>query len=119
MNQNVKFAVTGGLAGAANGFFGAGGGMFLVPLLVRWCGIEERRAFATSVAVIFPISIVSVIIYWMQGSLDWRSALPYLAGGLAGGLIAGRIFKKIKLVWIRRAFGVLIVYGGIRSVLLL
>ena len=119
MNQNVKFAVTGGLAGAANGFFGAGGGMFLVPLLVRWCGIEERRAFATTVAVIFPISIVSAAIYWIQGSLAWRSSLPYLIGGLIGGLIAGCIFKRIKLVWIRRAFGALIVYGGIRSVLLL
>ena len=119
MKQTIKYGITGGLAGAANGFFGAGGGMFLVPLLVRWCGIEERRAFATSVAVIFPISIVSVIVYWMQDALALCSALPYLIGGLVGGLIAGRIFKRIKLVWIRRAFGALIVYGGFRSVLLL
>ena len=119
MQKTIKYAVTGGLAGAANGLFGAGGGMFLVPLLVRWCRVEERRAFATSVAVIFPISIVSAVIYWMHGSLDGWAALPYLAGGLAGGLVAGRIFQKIKLVWIRRAFGVLIVYGGVRAVLLL
>ncbi len=119
MRNNIKYAITGSLAGAANGFFGAGGGMFLVPLLVRWCAVEERRAFATSVAVIFPLSIVSVFIYWMQGSLQLRAALPYLIGGGLGGLIAGRIFKTVKLVWIRRAFGVLIVYGGVRAVLLL
>ena len=119
MNQNIKHAVTGSAAGIANGLFGAGGGMFLVPLLVRWCGIEERRAFATSVAVIFPISIISAILYWTQGSLDWQAALPYLIGGAIGGLIAGRIFKKVKLVWIRRVFGALIIYGGVRAVLLL
>ena len=119
MQKKWKYAVTGGLAGAANGLFGAGGGMLLVPLLVRWCRVEERRAFATSVAVIFPISVVSAVVYWMHGAVDWRAALPYLAGGLAGGLIAGKIFRNVKLVWIRRAFGVLIVYGGVRAVLLL
>lgn len=119
MKQNTKYAITGSASGIANGLFGAGGGMFLVPLLVRWCGIEERRAFATSVAVIFPISIVSAILYWMHGILDWQAALPYLVGGAIGGLIAGRIFKKVKLVWIRRAFGVLIIYGGVRAVFLL
>ncbi len=51
MKTSVKYAVTGALAGAANGFFGAGGGLFLVPLLAGWCGMEQRRAFATSVAV--------------------------------------------------------------------
>ena len=43
MKNNTRYAVTGALAGAANGFFGAGGGLFLVPLLVSWCGMERRR----------------------------------------------------------------------------
>ena len=49
MKISVKYAVTGALSGAANGFFGAGGGLFLVPLLISWCGMEQKRAFATSV----------------------------------------------------------------------
>ena len=56
MKISVKYAVTGALSGAANGFFGAGGGLFLVPLLISWCGMEQKRAFATSVAVIFPLA---------------------------------------------------------------
>ena len=119
MKQSIKYAVTGGLAGAANGFFGAGGGMILVPLLVRWCGVAERRAFASSVAIIFPLSIVSVVIYWLQGALSVQTALPYLLGGAIGGFLSGRLFQKMKLLWIRRIFGVLIVYGGIRAVFLL
>ena len=38
MSKNIKYAVTGGLAGAVNGLFGAGGGMVLVPLLIRAVG---------------------------------------------------------------------------------
>ena len=91
MRENAKYCVTGALAGAANGFFGAGGGLFLVPLLVYWCGIEERRAFATSVAVIFPLSALSAVLYWMHGGLPLAAAWPYLFGGILGGCIAGRI----------------------------
>ena len=109
----------GALAGAANGFFGAGGGLFLVPLLVSWCGMEQRRAFATSVAVILPLSAVSAAIYWMKGGLDVAAAWPYLLGGAVGGVIAGRIFQKMSMVWLRRVFGLLILYGGVRAVLLL
>lgn len=119
MSNSAKYAVIGALAGAANGFFGAGGGLFLVPLLAAWTGLEQRRAFATSVAVILPLSIVSAVIYWMRGGIDFSIAWPYLIGGAIGGLIAGRIFKRIDMTWLRRIFGALILYGGVRAVLLL
>ena len=60
-------AVAGGLAGIANGFFGGGGGMVLVPFLTRRCGLDQRRAFATSVAVILPLCILSSV--WRAASL--------------------------------------------------
>ena len=41
-------ALAGSLAGLANGFFGGGGGMVLVPMLTKRCGLDQRRAFATS-----------------------------------------------------------------------
>lgn len=119
MSKTCKFLCTGALAGLANGLFGAGGGLFLVPLLTRWCGLDQRVSFATSVAVIFPLSILSAVLYYLNDSLPVLSALPYLVGGALGGLIAGRIFQKVSLVWLRRAFGVLILYGGVRAVLLL
>ena len=55
----------------------------------------------------------------LKGGLDIVSALPTLLGGLAGGLIAGRIFNKVSVTLLRRVFGLLILYGGIRAVLLL
>lgn len=118
-SDKVKFAVTGGLAGLANGFFGAGGGLFLVPLFIGWLKLDERKAFATSVAVILPLCAVSAFIYWRHGNLDLMQALPYLLGGAAGGFLSGRVFEKVNMIWLRRAFGLLILYGGVRSLLLL
>lgn len=119
MTDKTKKIITGALAGAANGFFGAGGGLFLVPMFTKWLHMEQRKAFATSVAVIFPLSVVSLIIYFFKGSIDLFSLLPVLIGGLIGGFIAGRIFGKVPVTLLRRIFGLLILYGGIRAVLLL
>ena len=108
-------AVAGGLAGIANGFFGGGGGMVLVPLLTARCGLDQRRAFATSVAIILPLCVISSVIYLFRGGLDLAVALPYLAGGLAGGFLGGRLFQKLNMDWLRRAFALLILYGGFKS----
>ena len=83
--KHWRYLVSGGLAGLTNGLFGGGGGSVLVPLLTRWCRLEERKAFATSVAVILPLCVLSSVIYWFRGGLDLMLALPYLIGGLAGG----------------------------------
>ena len=113
--SKFRSAVAGGAAGLANGFFGGGGGMLLVPLLTRWCGLDQRQAFATSIAVILPLCALSSAIYWLRGGLDFMLALPYLAGGLLGGFLSGRMFKKLNMVWLRRAFALLILYGGARA----
>lgn len=112
-------AAAGGLAGVANGFFGGGGGMVLVPLLTGRCGLDQRRAFATSVAIILPLCVLSSVIYFFRGGLDLSAALPYLLGGLAGGWIGGRVFRRLNMDWLRRAFALLILYGGVRSLLAL
>jgi uncharacterized membrane protein YfcA len=113
----IKAAVTGALAGAVNGFFGGGGGMILVPLFIRWLKADERKTFATSVFIISPLCLVSAVVYYFRCDLDIMQALPFLLGGLAGGFAGGRWFKKIPTALLHRAFGLLLIYGGARSLL--
>ncbi len=116
---NWKFVVTGALGGLANGLFGSGGGLFLVPLMTKWGKLEQRKAFATSVAVILPLSLVSAVVYFSKGALELSTAWPYLLGGAVGGAISGLVFRKVSLTFLRRVFGLLILYGGVRAVLAL
>lgn len=115
VSPKIKCAVAGAVAGALNGFFGAGGGMLLVPLLIRWVKMDERKAFATSVFIILPLCFVSAAVYLLKFGIDFMQALPYLTGGLVGGFIGGRCFKNIPTALLHRAFGLLLIYGGIRS----
>jgi len=115
MKKPMKFAISGGLAGVANGLFGAGGGMFLVPLFCRWCKMEEKKAFATSVAVVAPMSAVSACVYLLRQDVEFLSALPFLIGGMVGGAFASRCLKKIPTGLLRRIFALFLLYGGVRS----
>ncbi|MBQ3134496.1 MAG: sulfite exporter TauE/SafE family protein [Oscillospiraceae bacterium] len=117
MHKWWRYALAGGLAGLANGLFGGGGGSVLVPLLTRMCGLEQRRAFATSVAVILPLCLLSVVIYLLRGGLDLAAAWPYLVGGTLGGWLGGRLFRGVKVNWLRRGFGLLLIFGGVRCLL--
>ena len=115
MKNDLKAAIGGSLAGIANGLFGAGGGMILVPLFCRWLKLSDKEAFASSLAVIMPLSAVSGIVYLMKRSIDFSEALPFLIGGLVGRILGGILFKRVSPKFLRRALALFIIYGGIRS----
>ena len=113
MKQLWKIALAGALAGAANGLFGAGGGMILVPMLAT-TDLDEQEIFPASISIIFPLTLVTLIVSSAQAPLPWLSALPYLIGSAAGGILAGLYWKKIPVIWLHRLLGGLILYGAWR-----
>ena len=117
MEKTGRFRMTGLAGGLVNGCFGGGGGMVLIPLLTRWCGVEERRSFANCVAIVLPLCVLSVVVYALRGAVDLAAAWPYLLGGLAGGLIGGKLFGRVPVVWLRRIFAAFLLYGGVRYLL--
>jgi len=114
--MKLKCAIGGALAGVANGFFGAGGGSLLFPVLTRWAKLDDKRALATSVTVMLPLCAVSAVIYVLKNPPGLLSvAVPYLVGGFIGGFIGGRIFSKMPVKILRKSFALLLIYAGARS----
>ena len=111
--KNAKYLLSsaaGAAAGIANGLFGSGGGTVLIPILEKQ--VEEKALFPTSVAVMMPICVTALA---SSGkALPWGKALPYLIGSALGGLIAGLWGKKVPVLWLHRAFGLLLLWGGVR-----
>lgn len=109
-----KCLLAGLAAGFVNGFFGAGGGMVLVPLLIWLVGLPDKLAFSSAISIILPLCIVSLVIYGQHDMLPLSDALPYLLGGAGGGVLAGLWFQKVPAKWLHLALGVLILLGGVR-----
>lgn len=111
---NVRIALAGMLAGLVTGLFGAGGGMVLVPLLTFLTAFPEEEIFPASLSIILPICVVSLVMTALDGSLSWKAAIPYLAGGSLGGIAAGKWGRRIPVIWLHRGLGILILWGGFR-----
>ena len=104
--------VAGGAVGVINGLFGSGGGMVVVPVL-RAGGMDQHQAQATSLAVVLPLSVLSLLGYGLGGSIPGYgpyAALGAAAGGAAGAWLSG----KIPSVWLARIFDVLMFAAGVR-----
>lgn len=112
-NKNAKSAAAGLLIGAVNGLFGAGGGIIAVPILSKM-GLSKKESHANAVAVILPISILSAVLYLFKGYVTFADALPYIPTGIVGALLGTYCLKKISPLWLKRIFGVFIIYAGIR-----
>ncbi len=119
--KNISLISLGGfLAGFANGLLGAGGGIIIVFVLskaLRSQSPHPRDIFANALCVMFPLSIVSTIIYALRGTINLDGFFPYLipaaVGGIAGGLLLGRINENV----LKKIFSAIMIFSGIMLVL--
>ncbi len=110
--------IAGALCGAANGFFGGGGGMIAVPLMIGLMKMKTKIAHATAILVILPITLVSAIIYVAKGNLD-LSLLPSVGiGSVVGGLFGAKLLGKLKVKAVKIIFFLLMIAAGARLLLL-
>lgn len=108
------------LAGVINGLLGAGGGIILIFALTLFCkgALPDRRdLYATALVVTLSLTVVSTVLYIQGGNAPpadlSRFVLPAIAGGLAGGLLMGKISAKA----LGRLFAVLLVISGVIMIL--
>nr|WP_257786085.1 sulfite exporter TauE/SafE family protein [Actinoalloteichus hymeniacidonis] len=92
------------IAGALSGLFGIGGGVAIVPLLVAWCGRDQRQAVATSLLALGPLAVAGVLGYSAHGQIDLRFALPLAVGSMIGAWIGAHLLNKVPLAALRWFF---------------
>ena len=102
------------LIGFINGFFGGGGGMICVPLLENVLHLNNKYSHATAIAVIFPISFVSAIIYIFSGTLQTLPVVTVGSGVVLGGIIGSYFLKILPSKVVRIIFAIIMLLGGIR-----
>ena len=111
----IRLILTGFGAGVANGLLGAGGGILTVygmsPLAEK-NGIGGRDVFANALCVMMPISIVSLVLYVLEGRVPqaefWPILLPCALGGALGALLLDRINPTV----LQKLFGIIVIWSG-------
>lgn len=84
----MRLVAIGLAAGVFSAFFGVGGGIIAVPLLILVAGLPERSATATSLLVIAITASAGVVVFALRGEVDVGYAallgIPAAVGALAG-----------------------------------
>lgn len=95
----------GAVAGVLSGLFGIGGGFIIVPALLYVTGTGIHRAVATSLLVIFLISLSGVAASVLHGqAFPMPVSALFVAGGFAGMLLGGRWRARLSGPALRKVF---------------
>lgn len=101
-------------AGFLSGIFGVGGGILIVPGLVFFAKMDQRRAHGTSLAAVLPISIASLVTYWSHDHVDWHVAFWLAIGAVAGAILGTKLLKTARHDMLSYGFAVLLIVSAIR-----
>ena len=99
----MRLVAIGLAAGVFSAFFGVGGGIIAVPLLILVAGVPERVATATSLLAIAITASAGVIVFSLRGEVEVGYAalvgLPAVVGVLLGTAWQQRVRSGCKPGW--------------------
>ena len=102
----AMLSIAGAAAGLLSGLFGVGGGFVIVPSLL-YAGIKIHRAVATSLMVIFLISVSGIVANIVQGQqLPVRVTVLFLGGCLAGMHVGSALGARLSGSALQKTFAV-------------
>ena len=82
----------------------------------RFAELEPQKSHATAIAVIFPLTVVSLAAYTKSVTLNTASFWYIVSGGVAGSVIGAKLLKKISSGLLKKIFGIFILVAAFRMV---
>jgi uncharacterized membrane protein YfcA len=96
---------------------GVGGGSLLVLWLTALQNTPPETARSINLLFFLPAAIISTIFRWRQGSLDLKMLSSAAAAGCISAALFSWIGKMLDTELLRKAFGLLLIFAGIRELL--
>jgi len=110
--KNVKTMIIGICAGFITGFFSTGGGMLVLPALIYFIKLDEKRARATTIFAILPMVITASIFYYKDSFFDISLGIKCAIGGMIGGFIGTKLLKKVSNKLLKIIFIIFLLYAS-------
>jgi len=99
--EYLKFLLIGVVGGTASGFFGIGGGIVMIPLLVYFVGIELKAATAMSMVQIVFSSISGTLFNYFQKTINFKYSAYFGLSAAAFSFLGSYLTKYIPILAIK------------------
>ncbi len=113
--------LAGGLAGFLAGFFGVGGGIILVPMLLIFFKsidvsslVSTHLAFGTSLLIVIFASLTSAYQYTKNGHVVWRAVIFIGIASVVGATIGSNIAGELQGKTLQKIFAAVVIIAAIR-----
>ena len=111
--ENLKYLSIGAVAGMINGFFGAGAGLVLVPLMTYVGKLDSKKSHATTLACVLFMCVSGSVIYFVNKVIDYKLILICVIGSVIGALVGSKLLKNLKNNIIDLIFAIALICAGI------
>ncbi|QHE53431.1 sulfite exporter TauE/SafE family protein [Pontibacillus sp. HMF3514] len=102
--------------GILSGLFGIGGGSLMVPAMILLFGFPAHIATATSMFMIFFMSLFSSGTHIALGHVEWVYTLAFIPGAWIGGTVGAKLNQRMKSRTIEWVLRVILILIGIRLI---
>lgn len=114
-NELVQIAV--GLTTGILSGFGIGGGSLLMLWLTCLADIGQRTAAGMNLLYFLCCAPPALLSHWKHHLIDWRAVFWAVAAGIPLSIIGCILSSNLDLSIIRRGFGLLLLWIGVRELL--
>jgi len=112
--EKIFLIVIGFFAGMISGFFGAGGGLLLVPFFDKILKINPAKSRANAIFIILFFVIVSSFFYFKTDNINFGLGIKCALGGIIGSFIGSKLLIKLDGKILNLIFIIFLFYSGIR-----
>ena len=110
------FVLLGICAGVISGTLGLGSGTVIVPVLVLFCGFEQKSAQGTALAAMVLMALVGALLYWKNPDIEMNTLVIGLIifGALAGTLAGVELASRLPSHTLRKVFAIFLVIVAVK-----
>jgi uncharacterized membrane protein YfcA len=101
--------VIGLLAGAFGGLAGLGGGVIMIPLMVRFFQLIQKQAHGTSLMALVFTGLTGAATYYLKGSVDPMAAALLAATAILTARFGALYADSLPEWQLKRAFGIFVI----------
>ncbi|WP_042222666.1 sulfite exporter TauE/SafE family protein [Oceanobacillus manasiensis] len=102
--------------GILSGLFGIGGGAIMVPVMILLFGMPAHIAIATSMFMIFFVSVIGTSSHITLGHMVWEYAFYFIPGAWIGGKLGAKVNQLLTGKMLEGILRIVLIMIGIRMI---
>ncbi|WP_391090883.1 TSUP family transporter [Vibrio sp. NH-UV-68] len=89
------------LVSAYGGFFNAGLGVIVLSYLVLAGYTNINQMNGLKLLVSSCVSVIAIVVFMVDGVIDWQKGFAVMMGSLLGGYVAARVSRKVEQKYVK------------------